>query len=201
MFASKSDHLSSKFLNGLSEQAKGRSAWFFAFWALMLYQVFVIGSLSESIEKGERILVPYALHTADKNITYSSDFTEGTDYIKLIAEADVILQKNSRPDNIAAKTNKFLRRLHPELFRQAKESLLNEATSNALREVTTSFRVLESFADDDGRIRVDGLLKVDVAGIQGPSAKTTVIVTYKKGASGYPFISGWEIVPTAQVTK
>lgn len=201
MFSKRPDHLSSKFLNGLSEQAKGRSAWFFAFIALLMYQFFVISKLESSLENGEKILIPYNIATSSEEINFSSDYSEGTNYIMLIAEADVILWGNTRPDNVTGIKQKFLKRFHPDLYRQAKDEELKMANSDKLREVTRSFDIEETYIDRKGRIRVDGISYIDVAGVKGPALKESVIVSYKKGSSGYPYIIGWEKVRTEGINK
>jgi hypothetical protein len=192
----KPDHLSSKFLNGLSEQAKGRSAWFFAFWALLFFQFTVISKLSSSIESSEKILIPYNVAVNKGEIKFSTDYSVGTDYIKLIAEADAFLWGNTRPDNATAIKHKFLNRFHPKLYSEAKEDILREANADRLREVTRSFDTIKTYSDKEGRIRIDGITAIDIAGIQGPAKKISLLISYMKGAGGYPYIVGWENVNT-----
>lgn len=201
MFGNKPSHSSSKFLNGLAEQAKGRTAWMYAFLCLLVYQFFVISKLEDAISNGEKILVPYSVATATSEIGFSADYSEGTNYLMLIAEADALLWGNSRPDNAVAQKEKFLRRFHPKLYRVAKEEIIKDAQTDTLREVTRSFVPEKTYIDKEGRIRVDGLTQVDIAGIDSPPMEESLIISYSKGSNGYPYIIGWEKVETREFNQ
>lgn len=183
---------SNRFLDGLHEQAKTKSAWFWAFIFLGLLHFYEIRLHSNTDSTNRQILIPYTVAIGNSKVEYQNDITNGSLYYSKLAENDIMIYGNWNSDTVERSMQMFSSRLHPSLAPQFSKELLESAKINSEREVTQQLIITEQTKWAGDKIKVTALVSQYLGAERIAYENREFIITFQTGADNIPMIVGFD---------
>lgn len=185
--------ISSKYVQGALQQSRDATAWFWAFWGMVILLIVGIDTHRDIVNKNQKILVPYNVATLDKSVKYSGDFSRPEDYLSLIAIADVHLWGDWRHSNVIQRMKRFKQRLSRDLLSKMSADLdfiSSEENKNHIdQRIVIDGDVL--MYTKNNKLRLPIRIYRTVLGVETPAKLAYLDLSYVNN-EGVPLINSFE---------